>query len=126
MFEYPTIQDVITIHELLINKSGGSHGIRDEGAISSALARPQNGYYDGLIGEAAAILESLAVNHPFVDGNKRIALAMTEVFLGMNGYEIVLESQEETHAFMIGLFEADNFKFEPLKEWLESVVVELE
>lgn len=125
MFEYPTIQNVIDIHEKLIELSGGSHGVRDEGGIESALARPQIGYYDGLIEEAAAIFESLAGNHPFVDGNKRIAVAITDLFLRMNDHKINVDSKE-AHSFLIGLFEADNFKFEPLKEWLVTVVIELE
>ena len=64
-------------------KFGGAPGIRDDGALESALMRPQIGYYDSLIEESAALLESLAMNHPFVDGNKRTALGTTDAFLGM-------------------------------------------
>ena len=61
------------MHEALINVFGGSSGIRDEGALASALIRPQLGYYNSLTQEAAALMESLANNHPFIDGKKRVA-----------------------------------------------------
>jgi len=73
------------MHGVLINKFGGSSGIRDQGALEAALLRPQSGYYPDLIAEAAALFESLAVNHPFVDGNKRIAFAAMDTFLRING-----------------------------------------
>ena len=59
---------------------GGAPGVRDDGALASAIMRPQLGYYDTLIEEAAALMESLANNHPFVDGNKRVAFGTTGVF----------------------------------------------
>ncbi len=70
---YPTIDEVIAVHARLIARFGGSLGIRDRGALESALARPQTGYYADIIQEAAALWESLSQNHPFVDGNKRVA-----------------------------------------------------
>ena len=65
---YPNLEEVIAVHARLIAKFGGSLGIRDRGALESALARPQTGYYHDLIQEAAALWESLSQNHPFVDG----------------------------------------------------------
>lgn len=70
---YPTLDEVVFVHFRLIEKFGGSHGIRDRGALESALARPRTGYYKDLIEQAAALWESLSQNHPFVDGNKRVA-----------------------------------------------------
>ena len=70
---YPTIDEVIAVHAQLIARFGGCLGIRDRGALESALARPQTGYYDDIIQEAAALWESLSQNHPFVDSNKRVA-----------------------------------------------------
>ena len=61
---FPTLEEVIAIHDDLIEQFGGSMGLRDLGALESALLRPQMGYYDGLIEEAAAMMESLAMNHP--------------------------------------------------------------
>ena len=86
MTEYVTTADALFFHQLLIERYGGASGLRDAGALESALHRPQTGYYDTLIHEAAALFESLVQNHPFVDGNKRVAFAVTDVFLRINGY----------------------------------------
>ena len=72
MTEYVTTADALFFHKHLIERYGGAAGIRDIGALESALHRPQTGYYDSLVDEAAALLESLVQNHPFVDGNKRM------------------------------------------------------
>ena len=116
-----TVEEVIAIHDDQIVQFGGPPGLRDTGALESAVLRPQMGYYDGVIEEAAALMESLAMNHPFVDGNKRVAFAATEVFLGLNGYFIDCDS-EEAHAFFMGLFETNSFRFGELKSWLEEHV----
>ena len=79
------------------------------------------GYYDSLIEEAAALLESLAMNHPFVDGNKRVAFAVTEVFLQMTGSFIDCDD-DETHRHFMNLFETNSFRFAQLKDWLEDHV----
>jgi death-on-curing protein len=62
---YPTVDEVIAVHAQLIARFGGSLGIRDRGALESALARPRSGYYNDIIQEAAALWESLSQNHPF-------------------------------------------------------------
>jgi len=85
MRDYPTLQEVLAIHELSIERYGGAPGVRDMGAIEAALFRPQSGYYVDIIEEAAALIESLLINHPFVDGNKRTAFAVCYVFLEING-----------------------------------------
>ena len=117
--DFPTIEEVIEFHDALISEFGGAMGIRDEGALASAIMRPQMGYYDTLIEEAAALLESLTMNHPFVDGNKRTAFATTEAFLRMNGHYIDCDS-EEAHAFFMQLFETNSFRFAELAVWLEE------
>ena len=116
---FPAVSEVITIHDDQIAQFGGSMGIRDVGALESALLRPQIGYYDSLIEEAAALMESLAMNHPFVDGNKRAAFFATDAFLRMNGYFIDCDS-EEAHAFFMQLFETNSFRFAELAIWLEE------
>ena len=78
MPDYLTVADVLEMHARLIETYGGSTGLRDPGALEAALFRPQTGYYADVIAEAAALLESLAMNHPFVDGNKRVAFAAAE------------------------------------------------
>jgi death-on-curing protein len=85
---YPSIEEVIAVHGRLIAQFGGSLGIRDRGGLESALARQQSGYYDDIIQEAAALWESLSQNHPFVDGNKRVAVTVTAAFLTVNGYRL--------------------------------------
>jgi len=65
------------MHADQVERYGGSHGVRDQGLLEAALYRPQTGYYADLIEEAAALWESLAQNHPFIDGDKRTAFAAT-------------------------------------------------
>jgi death on curing protein len=65
---------------MLIEEHGSAHGLRDAGALEAELFRPQSGHYDDLIEEAPALFESLAINHPFLDGNKRMAFAGTNIF----------------------------------------------
>jgi len=120
-YNYPEIGEAIAIHDALIREFGGSMGIRDEGALASALMRPQLGYYDSLIEEAAALMESLANNHPFVDGNKRVAFFVTDSFLRLNGHFIDCDSRE-AYEFFIGLFEKNSFRFAQLCLWLEEKV----
>ena len=109
------------MHDALIDAFGGASGILDEGALASALMRPQLGYYDSLIQEAAALMESLANNHPFVDGNKRVAFFVTDTFLRMNGHFIDCDN-DEAYAFFIRLFETSSFRFAALELWLEEKV----
>ncbi|MDE0312197.1 MAG: type II toxin-antitoxin system death-on-curing family toxin [Caldilineaceae bacterium] len=118
---FPTILEVVTIHSVLIEEFGGTPGIRDQGALASALMRPQLGYYDGLIEEAAALMESLENNHPFVDGNKRVAFFVTDAFLRLNGQYIDCDSLEAFEFFM-RLFETESFRYAALLPWLEVKV----
>ena len=118
---FPTIEEVVAIHDDLLAQFGGSPGVRDWGALEAAVMRPQMGYYDGLLDEAAAMLESLAMNHPFVDGNKRTAVAATDTFLALNGHFIDCDSLAAYHHFM-RLFEANAFRFTELRAWLEGHV----
>ena len=122
--DFPTIEEVIAMHNALISAFGGSLGILDEGALASALMRPQLGYYDGLIQEAAALMESLANNHAFVDGNKRVAFFVTDTFLRMNGHFINCDS-DEAYAFFMRMFEASSFRFTELNSWLKEKVESL-
>ena len=124
-FQYITVEETLALHKRLIDAFGGSHGVRDLGALESALMRPQIGYYDGILEEAAAMLESIAVNHPFIDGNKRVAFAATEGFLRLNGYFIDCDDLE-AHRFFMRLFETNSFRYGPLLEWLEEVAAPLE
>lgn len=114
---YPTIDDVIAVHDRLIATFGGSLGIRDRGALESALARPQTGYYSDLIQEASALWESLSQNHPFLDGNKRVAVTVTAAFLRVNGYRLEFDDLE-AFSFLIRLYESGTMRFSELETWL--------
>lgn len=119
--DYPTIEEVIAIHDLLIEEFGGAYGLRDEGALASAIWRPQMGYYDDLLEEAAALMESLSQNHPFIDGNKRVAFVITDSFLRMNGYYINC-TRDAAYAFFMELYDTSSFRFASLVPWLEQHV----
>jgi death-on-curing protein len=120
MTEYVTTADALFFHKLLIERYGGAPGIRDLGALESALHRPQTGYYDTTIHEAAALLESLVQNHPFIDGNKRTAFAVADVFLRINGYAITAGSKAIYDKFM-KLLNQGVFDMEHLVPWLEEI-----
>ncbi len=88
MTHYPSAEEVIAAHARMLVRFGGSPGLRDCAALESALARPQSGHYADPIQQAAALGESLSQNHPFVDGNKRVAITVTAAFLRVNGYRL--------------------------------------
>ena len=121
MREFLTMDEVVAIHDVAIRVLGGMNGLRDMGALASAIMRPLIGYYDGLVDEAAALLESLAMNHPFVDGNKRTAFYSTDAFLRKNGSFIDCDN-DEAHQHFMHLFETNSFRFAQLREWLEEHV----
>jgi len=121
MSDFLTIDELFAMHQKLIEEFGGSPGLRDKGALESALMRPQIGYYQDIIEESAAFMESLAMNHPFVDGNKRIAFFATDTFLRLNGYYIDCDN-DEAYSYFIKLFELNVFRFDNLLEWLREKV----
>jgi death-on-curing protein len=119
--EYVTIADALFFHQQLIESYGGASGVRDAGALESALHRPQTGYYDTLVHEAAALLESLVQNHPFLDGNKRVAFAVVDVFLRINGHSITADSKA-IYDYIIKLFDDRTFDMDHLVPWLREIV----
>ncbi len=120
--EYLTVADVLGMHTVLMKRYGGAMGVRDPGALEAALFRPQTGYYDDIVAEAAALLESLAINHPFVDGNKRMAFAAADVFLRLNGWRLQREPLR-IHAEMIVMLESGTFDIAHLDPWLRGFAV---
>jgi death on curing protein len=116
---YPSLDDVLAAHARLLALFGGAEGVRDLAALESALARPQNGYYQDVVEQAAALLESLSQNQAFIDGNKRTAIAITAAFLCVNGYRLDFEDQE-AYTFMMGLYEKGQFRFEKLEPWVRK------
>jgi death-on-curing protein len=118
---YLSLNEVLEIHGILINRYGGALGIRDLNGLESALYRPQSGYYADAIAEAAALMESIVINHPFIDGNKRVAFAVTDVFLRINGFKII-EKPMRIHEKMIQLFERHQFDFIHVEAMLREIV----
>jgi len=116
--------ETLAVHRSLLERFGGPPGVRDLGLLESALYRPQTGYYDDLAAMAAALFESLIMNHPFVDGNKRVAFFATDVFLRLNGYKLTVEAKR-AHRFLIGLLENDRCTFEKLLPWIRKHTVKL-
>lgn len=116
---YLEIADVLFLHEEQLRLFGGAPGVRDEGLVLSALLRPRTGYYRDLIEEAAALWDSLAMNHGFVDGNKRVAFESLVIFLGMNGYDLTA-TPEAAIAFIYQNLEGGTFRKDVLDAWLRQ------
>lgn len=119
MSDFLTLAEVLAIHSDQIECYGGTDGIRDQTLLQSAVYRPQTGYYADLIEEAAALWESLAQNHPFLDGNKRTAFAATYTFLAINGMRLEADAQQ-AYRFITELYSTNQFTFERLVPWLRS------
>jgi death-on-curing protein len=121
---YPTVAETIETHRLLIEEFGGLDGIRDMGLLESAVLRAQNGHYSNLIEEASALMESLANNHAFIDGNKRVSFVMTDAMLRANGYFLDVEPFE-AHKLITEAMERNNFRFPIIRDWIASMVESL-
>lgn len=118
-----TAQEILYLHDRLIEETGGAHGVRDLGTLEMAVARPQAGYgrielYEGLFRKAGALLEALISAHPFVDGNKRTAITAAGLFLELNGRRLVATSAElETFALDVATSTPGASE---IAQWLEA------
>ena len=121
MTVYLTIDEVLMMHEILIQKFAGASGLRDRGALEASVHRPQTGYYVDIESQAAALFESLVINHPFVDGNKRIAFATMDVFLRMNGYRLKISSQA-AYEVIITMFENRELDIAHISAWVKGII----
>ncbi len=121
MSQYLTVVEVLTLHAILVDEFGGTDGVRDLGALESVVFRPQTGYYEDAIAEGAALLESLIQNHPFLDGNKRVAVAAADVHLRLHGLELAGDSVKH-HQFLVGLMEAGVVDWKSIDRWLRANV----
>ena len=121
MLRYLTTADVVMLHEQVIHFSGGSHGVRDHAALEAACARPQSGYYSDAVEAAAALMESLIGNHPFIDGNKRIGFLATDVFLRLNGLRVRVDPLQAADVILEKIA-SGSFRFAFIHEWLRSIV----
>ncbi len=117
-----TVDEALAIHDRLIEEFGGPRGVCDLGLLESVLFRPQTGYYRDIAEMATALFESVLMNHPFVDGNKRVAFFATDVFLRLNGWKFQVDP-DEAHRRLIGLLEQGSCDFEHLLPWIRESLV---
>jgi death-on-curing protein len=123
---YPTLAEVLMLHRLIIERTGGSTGIRDLGALESAIAQPQMTFadadlYPSLAEKAAALCFSVVTNHPFVDGNKRVAHAAMETMLMLNGWEVNASTNEQEDLMLT--LAAGRTSRQELVDWLRARIV---
>jgi death-on-curing protein len=116
-------REALEIHTILIERFGGSDGIRDQELLDSALNRPyqtfeDNELYPTIIDKAAAILESIIKNHPFVDGNKRTGYVLARLLMMSEQLDIQAK-QEQKYQFVISISKGQ-LSFDQIKEWLEK------
>ena len=119
MIQFPTLEEALELHQNLIQHFGGTKGIRDPGLLESALFRPQTVYYKDLAQMAAALMESLLLNHPFFDGTKRTAFFLTDIFLRMNGWKIKIEPQVGYHFIKKNLTGAE-VRLPQIDKWIRK------
>jgi death-on-curing protein len=120
---YLTPEQVLFIHARLIAETGGEHGVRDLGLLQSAVARPQAVFegktlYKDIYGKAAALLESLVNNHPFVDGNKRTGITSAALCLHLNNYTLTASNQE-VEKFVLSVASGEK-KYESIVDWFRK------
>ncbi len=120
-------ETIYAIHKRQIAEHGGSDGVRDEGLLLSALARPQNllAYSEetpDISALAASLAYGIAKNHPFIDGNKRTALVVARTFLLLNGFNIEA-TQEEKYLTFLKLAEG-NLSEEELADWIRQNLIQ--
>jgi len=122
--KYLALDEAIAIHERLIEKFGGTLGLRDMGLLEIALFRPQTGYYADLAHMSAALFESLISNHAFVDGNKRAAFFICDIFLRLNGWKLAVEA-DAAYTFIVGSLEKWTCDFDHLLPWIQQHTIRI-
>jgi death-on-curing protein len=125
---YLTLAEVLELHRRVIEQSGGADGVRELGGVESALAQPQMTFggdelYPSIESKSTALCFSLVMNHPFVDGNKRIGHAAMETFLVLNGYELVADVDDAEKVILT--LAAGELTREELLEWVTSQIQRL-
>ena len=118
-----SFKEVEQLHQILIDKFGGSHGVRDKSALESAIVRPFQTFdgkelYPSILEKAASLIESILINHPFIDGNKRTGYTLLRLFLIQNGLDISA-SQDNKYVFVINIA-SGTLKYEGIVSWLKS------
>lgn len=120
-----TRDEVLEIHDRVIERFGGEPGLRDAGLLESALYRPRTGYYGDLPSMAAALFQSLLMNHAFVDGNKRVAFFAADVFLRLNGWRLRVDP-DETYAFLVEHLSEGTLDYDRILAWIRGSVEPLD
>ena len=128
MIRYLLPEQVLFIHSRLIQSTGGAHGILDLSMLLSALGRPQatfdgNDLYGDLFSKATSLMDSLIRDHPFVDGNKRTAIAAAALFMQLNGYSLVV-ANEEMARFTLACAQS-KVTLEEISAWMRQFCVGL-
>lgn len=114
--KYLTPQDILILHARVIEETGGLHGVRDVGLLSSAVERPKMRFggkelYKGVFAKAAAYFESIIKNHEFIDGNKRTGILAAARFLFLNGYELMTTNKEmENFALKVATYKMETLE----------------
>lgn len=124
---YLTLGEVVALHRAIIDSTGGATGIRDLGGLESALAQPRATFagsdlHATIPAKAAALGYSLTLNHPFVDGNKRVAHAAMEVFLNLNGLQLLADIDEQER-LMLDLA-AGRSSRQALEDWVNQHIAQ--
>lgn len=120
---YLTLEQIIVIHEDQIVRYGGSSGLRDVSLLESAVFRSQSSFggedlYPTIFDKASALMHSLILNHPFIDGNKRTGTASMLVFLELNGYRLQVNQKALVNAALD--MESKKINVEKLATWLKK------
>jgi death-on-curing protein len=121
---FPSVEEALFLHTRLLEKFGGLPGVRDMGLLESALFRPRSGYYPSLSLQAAALMQSIASNHAFIDGNKRMSFALTAVFLRTNGFKLTVTA-DDGETFLIDQVIRAKVELQPIADWLEKHMTEI-
>lgn len=126
--QYVRLEEVLAIHFRILQEIGGHRGIRDLNLLQSAIARPRASFggeelYRTIWLKAAALIHSLILNHPFVDGNKRTALAVGVRFLAINGLRFQAK-QKEVVDFVLAI-ERKEYQLKEMAAWLKKHSVKI-
>ncbi len=121
-----TLEEVLSIHHVLVEKFGGAEGVKDQAVPESAINRPYSTFdtvelYPTPVEKAAAVVESIVKNHPFVDGNKRTGYVLMRLFLIREGHD-VKATEDEKYDFIISIAEG-TAKIDDIKNWISERVV---
>ena len=120
---YLTLEEVLAIHHDQVERYGGSHGIRDINLLTSAIERPKSSFmgedlYPTIFDKAAALMHSILLNHPFLDGNKRTSMGSTTALLHFNSWDLKVKQKELVEAALA--VESKKWNLKQISKWLKE------